>query len=357
MMMGTKLWFGLYGDALSSESVFEKRMEAVAFELGDRGRLGLEIEEGTVCATVSIVQHVRQQVVDSELTGLKVAELRKRAKAAGVALESVEDALDADEPKSALISLIMACEPEVRGASTVVAVLAGGGAASVGVLVPALEHGAEVLDILSTSTPRRGRKALLELLERVEACVESVDASWCDGLAQCKEAQIADLSSLLAAVQLLDGGQCDVSAAVSAVSALLECLERCGSVLLQSLGVLGSAGRACEDVRLAALETLRVLPSEPQGVVCAMEVGAVGMLLGHMSEEYGVAVRVSAGLAVFSLVCRNDVNVNDILAEIEEMAAWVPTAFRELTAASRVGSCVEELRLASTMGMVWGLFC
>jgi hypothetical protein len=118
MMMGTKLWFGLYGDALSSESVFESRMEAVAFELGDRGRLGLDSEEGGVSMSVSAGDVGVE--LDEDLVGLRLSELQKMAKAAGVALELVEDALDAADVKLALISLIMGRRSEEGDASSIV---------------------------------------------------------------------------------------------------------------------------------------------------------------------------------------------------------------------------------------------
>jgi hypothetical protein len=241
----------------------------------------------------------------------------------GVPAVSLEEAFDTEDPRAALVALIARQQAAPEGArGTDMAVLAGGGAASVGVLVPALEHGAEVLDILSASTPRRGRKALLELVERVEACVESVDASWCDGLAQCDEAAMAALASALAVLRGLDPEQCGVEGAVSAVSEVLECMERCGSVVLQSLAVLRSGDGAREGARLGALDALRALSPESQGVACGDEVSAIGLLLEQMAEEkYGADVRVSAGLAVFTLICRNGVEMSVAMDSILILSA------------------------------------
>jgi len=38
LLLGTSMWYALYGDALSSESLFEGRMDALCRELGARGR-------------------------------------------------------------------------------------------------------------------------------------------------------------------------------------------------------------------------------------------------------------------------------------------------------------------------------
>ena len=50
-----------------------------------------------------------------ELGGMKIGGLRKRALKAGVAEEEVENALDADDAKRALIDLIIAAEPQEKG--------------------------------------------------------------------------------------------------------------------------------------------------------------------------------------------------------------------------------------------------
>jgi hypothetical protein len=59
--------------------------------------------------------------------------------------------------------------------------------------------------------------------------VNSVDASWCDGLRQCSEGDVFSLASEMAVVQDLDVEQCDPETAVLAVTGLLAGLDRCGS--------------------------------------------------------------------------------------------------------------------------------
>ena len=110
---------------------------------------------------------------------------------------------------------------------------------------------------LSTSVPRRDRKAAAELLDRVEAVAESTDAEWCVGLLECSGAEIERLGSavvgmtkVVAAVESVEcrnsgGGSVKAAGGIEAVQAavleLLECLDRCGNAVLRSLAVL-SAG-------------------------------------------------------------------------------------------------------------------
>ena len=65
MMMGTRLWYGLYGDALSSDGLFEERMVGVMRELGDRGR-GRNIADVAVAGT-TLADGVEHAELRSEL--------------------------------------------------------------------------------------------------------------------------------------------------------------------------------------------------------------------------------------------------------------------------------------------------
>ena len=38
LLLGTSIWYGYYGETLSSETAFENRMDALCREIGDRGR-------------------------------------------------------------------------------------------------------------------------------------------------------------------------------------------------------------------------------------------------------------------------------------------------------------------------------
>ena len=48
------------------------------------------------------------RAVEAELQQLKLPDLRKRAAAAGASADAIEDARDGDDPKTALIALILA---------------------------------------------------------------------------------------------------------------------------------------------------------------------------------------------------------------------------------------------------------
>jgi hypothetical protein len=49
-----------------------------------------------------------QRALKAELQQLKMPELRKRAAAAGVSGDAIEEARDEDEPKEAIIALVLA---------------------------------------------------------------------------------------------------------------------------------------------------------------------------------------------------------------------------------------------------------
>ena len=131
-----------------------------------------------------------------------------------------------------------------------------------------LNHAMDVLEGLSVSSPRKSRKALLEMMEQVESTLESVDVDWCEGVSRCGVDDVDRLSGLLASVRGLSSssGASDVSATVAAV---LECLGRCGSAVLQSVAVLsGTDGTGCADDVIHALESLRGLSEERLDAVC-----------------------------------------------------------------------------------------
>ena len=63
--------------------------------------------QGATRADVIARQAASQRALKAELQQLKMPELRKRAAAAGISKDDIEDARDADEPKGAMISLIL----------------------------------------------------------------------------------------------------------------------------------------------------------------------------------------------------------------------------------------------------------
>ena len=86
-----------------------------------------------------------------------------------------------------------------------------------------------------------------------------------------------------------------LSDAASCVSALLDCVARCGSVVLRSLSIL-SAGRANADGRLAALEALRGLSE------CRQISAEIGILINHhlRNQRSRSHTTVKAGCTLYS---------------------------------------------------------
>ena len=104
-----------------------------------------------------------------ELRPRQLIALWKRALSVGVDAESVDDAMDADDAKSAVIGLIVAIESSRGPADRVVSSLeAGGGEPCVETLSGVLDHAMSVLEHLSVSCVRKSRKAVRVLL--VGAC-------------------------------------------------------------------------------------------------------------------------------------------------------------------------------------------
>ena len=114
-MLGTSLWYALYGSTLESESLFEDRMSALARELGSRGRADAvpAVDAPEPCPEASEEgqgESAEASVLRSELGMLKLSALRKRAAATDAAETDLEAAEDAEDPKAAMIALIRARE-------------------------------------------------------------------------------------------------------------------------------------------------------------------------------------------------------------------------------------------------------
>ena len=137
--------------------------------------------------------------------------------------------MDADDVKAALVSLVVAWRMEVGVVGDLVEKLRGGGEEAATAVTEMLERVTELLDAQSSATPRKSRKGLLELLDRVELACESIDSGWCDGVAVCEGDELERLGSLLVSASDLGGGVSSEEA-VLMVSELLLCVGECGSV-------------------------------------------------------------------------------------------------------------------------------
>jgi hypothetical protein len=327
MLIGTRMWYGFYGVASSESVVFEGKVEELCRELGERGRNG-GLHTTSADDAIELPTPV-EAVLGTELGRLSVKQLRERALTAGVSEEAVEDARDTDDSKTALIELLLARHARLGASGEFLTLLSAGGEEASALVVSVLQHTSELLDVLSMSTPRRSRKAVLELLERTESACESVDVLFCDGVAKCGAIEVKGLACLLARVQELDVGAADAESMASVLE-LLDCLARCGSAVIQSLTVLREDDDRSEPDLLSSLQVLRQLSCQRLEAVSADEMAAAAAILHHFRELTAAdTTHVSACMALFTLGCRNGV---DICASVEFVDGVGPAAVDKLQA-------------------------
>ena len=111
-----------------------------------------------------------------------------------------------------------------------------------------------MLEQHSSASPRKERRAVRDVIERVEAALDSIDDAWCEAMSQSNELKLA--ARLFAEVQSSteDSSGVDVS---SGLVELLDCLDRCG-------GVRGGASAAAMDQAPPVTKTPPPLPRSPQ---------------------------------------------------------------------------------------------
>jgi hypothetical protein len=103
LLLGTSMWYALYGATLSSESAFEDRMDALCREIGSRGRTDAPVDAGDVnSAPGRSVMSLR-----ADLTARKMRELLEQARASNITEADILTAQDAASPKAALVELIL----------------------------------------------------------------------------------------------------------------------------------------------------------------------------------------------------------------------------------------------------------
>eukprot|EP01046_Picozoa_sp_COSAG06_P042786 COSAG06_NODE_5503_length_3439_cov_24.252395_1_plen_613_part_10 len=252
------------------------------------------------------------EALRDELQGLRLKQLRQRASAEGLDADTVGDVLDADNPKAALIALLVEHVSRRGPAEQMLSALEVGGEACAEMLSGVLDHAMEVVEELSTSSPRKARRSLRELLDRIEAVGESMDEDWCDGMSGCGREELDQLSGLLIVVSGLSIS-CDAAEVSGGVSGLLRCLDRCGSVVVQSVCALrdgkDSVGNRSDCAVVGALESLRGLGEERLEFVCADEATAFELVMARLSGFETISgsleVLISSCMAVYTLVCRN----------------------------------------------------
>jgi hypothetical protein len=230
---------GLRGCATPSAGVVELelrglrlvalRERAAAEGVGAEDLERLLDEEDPKAALVRmLLERADGEVVEGvdTLRAMWLSALRAKALAEGVDAATLEDALDAEDPKRALVELVVAGRQRAPASGPEVAmlvVLQRGGEPAALAIGDVLEQALVALEQSSLASPRKApRKALLELMARVEGGLDTIDASWADALSRCSDDDLQRASALLAAC----GGSRTENAAAAA-SELLGCLERC----------------------------------------------------------------------------------------------------------------------------------
>jgi hypothetical protein len=361
LLLGSSMWYAFYGDTVSSESSFASRVDALVREIGGRGRADTEVvsvaEPEPEPESESVELAVAASELVDELRGLKLMALSKRALSAGVDGETVEDAMEADSPRSALIGLLVDVESRRGPADRVLSCLEAGGEACADTLHGVLDHAMEVIEALSTSSPRKARRSLRELLDRVEAAGDLMDDDWCDGASVCGREELDHLTGLLLAVSGLSTS-CTASELSDGVNALLSCLDRCGSVVMQSVCSLrdfeDTTGGLDDGRVMRALDSLRGLSEDRLECLCADEVTAYELVMARLSVfetmSGSLEVLVSGCMAVFTLVCRNGA----AMVKSPELGGSLYSAWARHIDAGTVASDVE-LRAGSAIAAMISL--
>ena len=189
LLLGTSVWYAMYGEALASETAFEDRMAALSRELGSRGRsdavVAASSQSDEPAPEPDAEESADASAIRSELEGMRLRALERRALSEGVSADTVDDAMDGDAPKASLIALIVDVASSRGPVDQLLSALQAGGDEAADALLAVLDHALDVLEQLSVSSPRKSRKAVRSLLESVEEMSESTDAAWCEDLSRC----------------------------------------------------------------------------------------------------------------------------------------------------------------------------
>eukprot|EP01047_Picozoa_sp_COSAG01_P007366 COSAG01_NODE_279_length_19520_cov_41.772154_19_plen_1481_part_01 len=289
MLLGTRLYYGFFCAVLSSEAAFEGKMEELCRELGERGQAGQPTGSS----------QYNRVLVDSK---------------------------------------------------TLVNVLQHGGEESEAALAAMLEHGLEVLEALSVSTPRRGRRSVDAVCDRIEATLEGV-GDLARQLAGGDEAMLGSLSEHLCSLDGLQVGEAGVEC-VATVAAALDELVQCADPVAGSIAALGSAE---SSVRKRGLGVLASLPRVVLEEVVEAEVAAAAAVC-EMVVDRSERRSMSAWLAVFAVCFRNGAEVSASLFGSDKLAAASSELVSEISARGFANG-VESVLLVSAANSVQWMAC
>eukprot|EP01051_Picozoa_sp_SAG22_P020594 SAG22_NODE_4224_length_1337_cov_1.051696_1_plen_445_part_11 len=329
-------------------------MDALSREIGSRGRADAVVADADATDSVPEPHAPGDDALNNELNGMRLAALHKRALAEGIAPDALEDAMDADDPKTAMIAAIVDAASRRGPADRLLSALEAGGEASADALSAVLDHAMDVLEQLSFSSPRKSRKGVRAVAESVEELSEMMDGAWCDGVSRCGCARLEGLSSAVSAVQALEPSTAAAMNCADCVSSMLALLRECGSVAVQCSSVL-SMPDADEESRLGALECVRGLSCLRLDSVSGAEASLFSVLLDRLSASLRCTELEQCWLALFVLGCRNGVSLVATEQALKAMMAAGQASLASLGAASMSGDMDGALRVncaASQCG--WG---
>eukprot|EP01050_Picozoa_sp_SAG11_P000709 SAG11_NODE_24_length_24699_cov_10.132195_12_plen_186_part_00 len=133
----------------------------------------------------------------SELRDYEIEPLRKRAITEGVLARAVKQKEGGENESSELIELIISQHLELGPSAQLVAVLKTGGRDAVGMVAALLDHAVELLEAQTSVTPRKARKEVRELIQRVESIAATIDAEWADGVSTCRQEDLDRFGAML----------------------------------------------------------------------------------------------------------------------------------------------------------------
>ena len=312
-------------------------MDALSRELGARGRADAAVPSVTIDEPEPFLDDAEAaEELRAELLGMRLMALQRRAAAEDVSDEAVEDAMDGEDPKAALVALVLDTASSRGPAERALAALQAGGETAADALSSVLDHAMDVLEQLSLSAPRKSRKAVLELMDAVEELAGSVDGALCDGVSRCGSDRLETLASQMSAVHGLPVEQAAAGRATGPVSSMLETLDECTSVSVQCEGVLSARTCGDEIVRLGALQCVRGLSTASLGSVSGSEASLFGVVREHLcssESELSCEEQLSCWLALFVLGCRNGVSLVARVDVLEPLIAGLNASVRLLVAA------------------------
>jgi hypothetical protein len=236
LLLGTSMWYALYGETIANETAFEARMDALCREIGHRGRAdALALVEASSLDGVSVAlasgelepEPAEASELMQELRGLRLTALRKRAATQQLPEDDIDEALEAGDSKSALIQLLIEHEESKGPIERVRAALEAGGELAANVIRASLDQGIDALEKSAMASPRGERRPMRAAIDRAETLLDSVDVAWCGCMRGCGASDRQTLADLLVRVQgQLEDLDEDATAVSLRMTALLDLLDK-----------------------------------------------------------------------------------------------------------------------------------